>query len=566
MKRLILKPVVLSQVILFVMLCSVAWSAPPVIPEGAKTGAVQQSLQKEDVRKLPSLPEIIIKDDEGRKFKGAEGVTVEVREIAFDGNEVISEDELRDVVKDFIGKTIEVNDLQQIVDKVSSFYIKKLFVLTKVYIPPQTIESGRVVVAIREGRLGKVIVRGNERYKEELIQKVMKIVRDRGALSTADLERALLLLMDYPGMSVKSTLMAGDAPGTTDIIVDVTETKIWGLGVDYNNFGSQYVARNRFGINGSLYNPFKYGDSLRAGFDIGEDDELYYGRLEYTFPVNYCGTRVGASYSYLEYTAGKELEVLDAAGKSRIASLWISHPIVRTRHLSVFGDIGVDYKHLTNDILDMQLYKDELVVLRASTFVDWVDVWNGRNYFSATLKKGVKDASIESRHEADSMFTKMEFLAGRYQLFPYGINGELTVGGQFSADRLPSGEELSVGGAGTVRGYAQSEYSGDNGVYGTLEVRVPFWTRDFKWIGAETWGFSLAFAAFIDAASVSVKEAAIDEVRSGEFVGQGFGLRFALSPYVEAKVDWARRIGGEEPQDEDFRNDGVWYFQLSAFY
>ena len=566
MKRLIVKPVVLSQVILFVMLCSVAWSAPPVIPDSAKSGAVQQSLQKEEVRKLPSLPEIIIKDDGGRKFKGAEGVTVEVREIAFDGNEVISEDELRDVVRDFIGKTIEVNDLQKIADAVSSYYIKKLFVLTKVYIPPQTIENGRVVVAIREGRLGKVIVRGNERYKEELIQNVMKIVRDRGALSTGDLERALLLLMDYPGMSVKATLMAGEAPGTTDIIVDVTESKIWGIGLDYNNFGSKYVARNRFGINGSLYNPFKYGDSLRAGFDIGEDDELYYGRIEYLFPVNYCGTKVGASYSYLEYEAGRELEVLEAAGKSRIASLWISHPFVRSRSLNIFGDFGVDYKHLTNDILDTELYKDELVVLRAGAFVDWVDSWNGRNYFSATLRQGVADHEVQSRHNAESMFTKAEFLASRYQLFPYNINGVLSLGGQFSADRLPSGEELSVGGAGTVRGYAMSEYSGDNGVYGTLEVRVPFWSRDFQWIGAETWGFSVAFAAFIDAASVSVKEAEIDEVRSGEFVGQGFGLRFALSPYAEAKIDWAKRIGGEEPQDEDFDSHGVWYFQLSAFY
>ena len=567
MKRLLSKTVVVSQIFLLVIVWSVAWAqAGPVVPGEASTGAVSQSLEKEGVRKLPPLPEIIIQEESGRRLQGAEGVTLDVKKIVFEGNEVILDDELEAIVEEYLDKTIEVNDLQKIADAVSSYYIKKLYVLTKVYLPPQTIEDGTVLIKIREGRLGKVIVRGNQRYSEELIRNVMEIIRERGALKTTDLERALLLLMDYPAMTVKATLSAGEKPGTTDIIVDVTETKIWGIGADYNNFGSKYVGRHRFGVSGSLYSPLKKGDQLKVRFDTGVDEELYYGRFEYTYPINYSGTKVGVSYSYLEYESGEELEVLEAEGNSRVASIWVSHPFMRCRSINWFADFGLDYRNSSNDMLGYELYKDELVIARAGSFVDWVDRLNGRNTFTVNLRQGIRDDNIESRQDGDAMFTKVEFGYNRHQLFPYGVNATLSAAGQISSDRLPNSEMLHVGGAGTVRGYAQGEYSGDNGLYGNLEVRVPLWQRDFRWRGQEKCGFMLQFAAFLDAASVSYKKTGISEVTSSNLYGQGLGLRFALTPYLQAKIDWAKSIGGEAPMGEDIESNGVWYFQLSAFY
>jgi len=76
----------------------------------------------------------------------------------------------------------------------------------------------------------------------------------------------------------------------------------------------------------------------------------------------------------------------------------------------------------------------------------------------------------------------------------------------------------------------------------------------------------LQFAAFLDAASVSYKKTGISEVTSSNLYGQGLGLRFALTPYLQAKIDWAKSIGGEAPMGEDIESNGVWYFQLSAFY
>jgi hemolysin activation/secretion protein len=551
---------VLLQVFLLVAFCATGWAADGY---GVSPGAVERSLEKEMVPRGVQLPRIEVADEKTGALKGGEGVTFELKGVTFEGNTVFSTEELNQVVENNLDKTIEVSALQVLADKVTSYYINNGYILTRAYLPPQTIDNGRVLVRVREGRLGKVIVKGNERYREDIIKNTIMVMKKKGAVKTTDLERSLLLLMDYPSLSVKATLVAGDDPGTTDIIVDVTEGRMIGFGLDYNNYGTEYVAQDRVGGNLSIYNLGGWGDAVNLNLNYGfGSGDLMYGRLEYIFPVYYWGTKIGLVASKLDYEGGKELAVLDLDGDTSTIGMWVSHPFIRTRNISLWADAGVDYKSTKSDTFAYR-HQDDITVGRMGSTVDWLDSLGGRNIASAKLSKGLNSDSLELRWDTDPKFTKAELRFNRFQRHAWDVDSILSLGGQLSSDRVPSSEMISIGGAGTVRGYDQSEFSGDSGMYGTLEFRVPVWKRDsLDWSVLQSEGTVLQVAAFMDYGLMRKNDTDVSEIDNADMFGVGLGLRFAMSPWIQAKIDYAKSVDGDEPIEDE----GKWYIQLSTFY
>ena len=543
----------------------------------ALPGTIRQSLEKKTVRQPSPMPEITIRTDEGKALDGAADATFELEGVVFDGNEVISSKQLETLVRPYYDTDISVSTLQQITERITTYYIDQGYILSRAFLPPQEIKDGRVLIRVREGALGRIIVKGNQRYKTEIFDRVMDIVKERGAVRRADLERALLLLMDNPAMKVRADLMAGERPGTTDIIVHAEETKWWALGIDYNNFGSEYVGSDRIGLNAAFYSPFGWGDELKLNFTAGDIDEMLYERVQYTLPINYSGTRLGLSFSHLDTDPDGVIADTVKSGSGDYASIWLSHPIVRSRTFNWWVDGGVDYDHTKNEFFDNTVYDDELYNARAGSQFQWVDGFAGNNSAYFDVVKGLKDETLESTtFGAESNFIKYELGFTRYQLIPletiltpYQLYAIFTANGQMSGDRLPSSQRIHIGGAGTVRGYEQSEYSGDRGVYATLEFRVPVWRPRVEWNWLRSFGSSaeLQLATFIDTGYYEVEKIAVNEPEAdGSITGAGLGVRFQLDPTMLLRIDWAKSVAGEDPDVGHYDDDGVWYIQFSALY
>ncbi len=573
MSKRAFKAIVMAVALVLVALAHGAWAGQE-LPAGLTPGAVEKSLQPRAGQAPAAAPEIRIGQDETGKLKGGEGVEFKLNEITFDGNHVFTTEELTQAVHQYIGLVIAVDDLAKIVDTVTSYYVERGYILSRAYLPQQSIKDGKVVIAIVEGRLGAIYVKGNQRYKADLIRRVMDLIRKDDAVTTAGLERSLLLLNDYPGLSVKATLVRGQEPGTTDIVIDVTEAKWWMVGLDYNNFGSEFVSPHRIGVSGTLLNPFGYGDKFGLRYMGGllntSEDEgpLWYLRADYDFPVNRYGTRVGVALSRLNYDLGKELRILQIEGNSDLASVWATHPLIRGRHLSLWLDGGIDIKRVQNKMFEKSLYEEDLQNLRLGSHMEWIDGYLGQNLVTVTITKGLSDDTIGSRLYAQANFLKGEASYQRLQLLPYKMTGVFSLSGQYSGDRLPTSEEFSVGGAGSVRGWATGDYSGDHGVVSTLEVRYPLVDGNLNWQAPSgsrgDWGLDLAL--FTDYGRVWVKDPLAAELSDATLWGWGLGLRFAWAPYGTAKVDWARPLKGDKPLDAGLDQHGAWYLELSVTY
>ena len=67
------------------------------------------------------------------------------------------------------------------------------------------------------------------------------------------------------------------------------------------------------------------------------NEDLHNYNFGYEMPLGSRGTRLGISYSQMDYTLGDYFALLDAVGRAKTLSLYASTPLINTssRHLSV---------------------------------------------------------------------------------------------------------------------------------------------------------------------------------------------------------------------------------------
>ena len=564
MVKRLLREAMLMGVVLVLMFVGPAWAQAPAQQE-VLPGAVEKSLQPAPEVKVAPLPEIIIQEESDKPLLDS-GVTLDLNDVKFDEGLIFSPEQLKAVVANYVGTTITVGELSKLTAAVTAFYREKGYFLTRAYLPPQTIKDGVVAIAVREGRLGNIIIKGNQRYSRDLIRNTLKIIRGEGAIRTDDVERALLLLMDNPGLTVKVTFKPGDRPGASDIVLEATEAFPINLQIDYDNFGSRYVSEHRGGIGVRVNNPLGFGDSLSLRGVSGFSSEgLLYGRGEYVAPLGYSGLRFGVAYSYMKYNMGRELSILNAGGTSQGGSLWLNYPIIRSRNVNWYIEGGVDAKDVAQSLFNQEIAKDKIRQARIGTTVQWLDTLNGSNTIALKAYQGF--AGILSgmdqnytgtiRSNTDIIYNKIEADVSRVQAFPYNFYLLINGSGMYSAQRLPSSEQFHMGGMGSVRGYAAGEFSGDSGVVAQAELRIPI-------LGASLAKY-VQLAGFYDCGWLWVSKPLVGErsLDGTRLQGAGAGLRFAYSPYLHVKVDWAQSFDSQPPRNIEDKNNGIWYFQAT---
>src|SRR5690606_2764603 len=116
-----------------------------------------------------------------------------------------------------------------------------------------------------------------------------------------------------------------------------------------DNAGSRYTGRLRAGGNIDINNPLHHGDQLSMSA-LTSGRGMRYGRLAYQYTLNGQGTRLGVAYSALAYKLGGSLDGLDAHGTARIASAWLTQPLLRGRDTSVDVRLQYDHKQLHDRI------------------------------------------------------------------------------------------------------------------------------------------------------------------------------------------------------------------------
>lgn len=459
-----------------------------------------------------------------------------VKQITVTGNQAVKTEDLARIVQAYEGKRLTLTDLQKVAGLITEEYQKRGYVIAKAYVPEQEITDGIVRIGVLEGTIGEVRVEGSHKYySTQFIKKHFDPIMKEKALNQSTLERALLVLNEYPRLNVQATLQAGKDPGTTDIVVKAENTIPIHLTVDYNNFGSKYTSRDRFGAQVDIGNVIKEGAVLSARGITGDTpSDMLLWRASYSIPLNTLGTRLAAYYAKGDYDVGEDLALLGMKGKSESFGISLSHPFIKKRLMSLTAEAGFDWKDTKQYLLHETTSHDKIRSLRGGATFEQTGV-DGRTYASAFFTAGLghtlggmeNNDPYASRQGADNNFARFNFDVIRLQKFTPSLFLIVKGSAQLSLNKLVSSEQFYIGGADSVRGYGPGEFYGDDGYTATAELRVAPLANKEK--------FQLAF--FVDNGFVSLQSPPAGVRKTQSLTGGGGGIRLVLPYEINIRAD-----------------------------
>jgi hemolysin activation/secretion protein len=501
---------------------------------------------------------------------------VRVSKFTFSGNTLYTDAQLAEVVREFVGKELDFEGLNDAATKVRAFYRSSGYFLAQAYLPQQAIREGSVEIAVIEGRIGVVELqrRPATQLSEWLLAGILNAHLQSGDIITeTSLERPLLLINDLPTAAVTSEIRPSQTVGAADLRVNVDQ----GVGlfngfVDFDNQGSRFTGEYRLGASLNLNNPMTIGDQLTLrGFTTDED--MFFARVAYLAPVGFWGTRLGVSTARFNYYLRKDFAPLLANGDGMVSSVFAFHPFYRTRNTNVIAQFAYEHKNL-HDRIDSTRTEEVRVIdaSKAGVVGDFRDgvLGGGLNAFSATYTHGHLELEPPSLAQADAgptglktqgIFRKWNFEFKRLNRVTDNASVLFAFTGQQASKNLASAEKLALGGPNGVRAYPVGEAIADNAQIYSIEGR-------YILPGAKVFDGDFMFSAHYDYGRAEVFDKPLATVTQNKRSIGGYGVGASLGRegnfIMRGSASW--RADGETPlADPAERNPRVWIQAVKWF-
>lgn len=484
------------------------------------------------------------------EYKPAPGLAVTVKQFRFDGNTLLTAEQLTPALASFLNRPLDFAGLQQATAAVSETY-RAAGWLVRVYLPRQDITDGIVTLQIVEGIFGKVRLDGTppSRLTAGRAEATIAAAQQAGqALNAAALDRAMLLLDDLPGVAVSGNLAPGSGQAKTDLVLKMADEPLFSGEGGIDNTGSRSTGEQRLTVNAFLMSPLKIGDQLAANLVHTEGSD--YARLAYSLPVGYDGLRLGVNASRMDYKViTPEFKAANINGNSNTWGLDAQYPLIRTRTRNLYLSAAYDNKAFDNKANNATTTQYGVRNTTLGLMDNQFDKWGGggANMASLNLTAGTVDLAGSPNQAADATttqthgsFSKLRYALSRQQVLTADLSLYTLLTGQFANKNLDSSEKFFLGGANGVRAYPSSEGGGSEGTMLNLELR---------WRAMS----NLVFTGFYDWGSVTINKnnsfAGAPVLNRFDLSGLGASLTWIGPKGLNLKGTYAHRLGGNPNRD-----------------
>lgn len=428
-------------------------------------------------------------------------------------------------------------------------YVQAGYLLARVTLPPQTIESGmplKLIVTL--GYVESIDASAFQGMARRRIEAVLQPLVGNPSLTRGELERRLLLAGDIPGVRLKSTLKAGKAPGATVIVVD-GHYNLMALSASFDNSLGKDLGRDSASIGTNFNNILGLGDVeyLQLGGYPGSKNSVFNSDPRnrqivagFTLPLSVDGLwlNVEGVDSHTHPTSSLSFTMLDHYQRfsTKLGYNWI-----RSRNFNTSSEIGFSIANETQkldiDGTRINWTEDKLRVLRFAQNADTYTSWGGFVSGSATASFGLDSLGARegtttlpmSRSGAKPDFTKLD-ISSRYSQSFANNQVQWSVFGKAQTsfgNVMASSEQFGLGGFDGLSAFEGGALMGDSGAMARSELTLPFVLPAI----ASYSGFGTVAAPYIFGATGFTKLAQATAVENSTTYANAFGagLRFGLS-------------------------------------
>lgn len=482
------------------------------------------------------LDESIIIDEEPLKLPARiekNAATTKINKLEISNSEIFSDTEMAEFASLVEGQELTAEDINNFVQIINNQYAKKKIITARAYL--ESLENGILKIELMEAKIGAIYVEGN-RFNRKFFLKKQISSKPSDVLNLQVLEEDLKTF-NKNARSIKLTakLKPGEEYGTTDVILQANESFPYHFSASWDSFGRESTGLLRGGLMLSTDSLFGFQDRLTGAVNLARSTTNPF--VDYNFPVNRKGTRVGGSYMFgnSKITSG-EYKDFDLTAKTHIFSVYASHPLVDNEKMQLKFNTSANIKLSTSDISNFRYtnYKDYNLAVG----------FGGRYNFNKSVLFGSlysTNGIIEDEIRSFSQyFTKVNADAYYIHYLPKGIIATVRAGGQYSPHDISYIEQYQIGGISSVRGYSESLLLGASSYFVSLEMLfpIPFLPEEIKVPFKKDSTFrlrdSIKVAAFFDNGAVFPHEGKTGTTNFLSSVGAG--IRLAISKYLTARA------------------------------
>lgn len=488
----------------------------------------------------------------------------DILEFEIEGNTRLSVMQVEAAVMPFMGEGRDMAAIESARAALEKAYQGAGYLTVFVDVPEQRIDGGVVRLAVLEGRVDKLYVTGSRYFDQGRIRNVATELAEGKVPNFNVVQQQVAALSQTAERRVQPVLRPGREPGTVEAELKVSDKLPLGGSVEVNNAAAAGTEALRAAVHLHYDNLFQRDHSLSltaltAPMRPSQSQVLV---LNYLVPLG-----DGDSLSFSAVNSSSDI---DSLGGTRVlgkgTTLGLRYGINRVDTNAAHGlSLGFDLKDLKEDVqtsagtLGSPL---RYAPLQAAYNGSWWGEW-GQQQLNASATFGLRPVWRQTRADcqladgsfgvADQFACKRRGADGGFTTMKLDWRGSRRVGptewalriaGQIASQPLVSAEQFSVGGADSVRGYAEGSTSADYGVLASLELRsrnlAPALLDAFK--GANLPPFTeLVVFGFGDVARVGLIEPEPGQPHRSTLLGTGLGVRLGIQPGLSLALDWARR-------------------------
>ena len=486
---------------------------------------------------------------------------INLKKIEVLGNTVLS-DEINQLIKKYENCSkqacsVSFEDLVQLRSTITQLYIDNGYITSGAFIlNNQFLESGIVEIQVVEGELEQIEISGLKRLSKNYVRSRL-VSSTKPPLNRQRLEQALQLLQLDPLLQqVNAQLIEGSTPGRNILQVQLQEAPAFRAGITIDNNQSPTIGSLQGIVFANYNNLLGIGDRFTAEYGLTEGLDLY--EFSYKIPLNALDGKFNIRYSNNDSEIVEEqFADLGIRSDSETLSFGFQQPLVKKPDTELALDLSLEIRRSQTFLLDDVPFsfslgpekgRSRVTVIRFSQ--DWLQrnasqVLAARSQFSFGID--AFDATINDSDIDGRFFTWLGQFQWVRQLSPTTLM-LVRINAQLTPDGLLPLEKISLGGINTVRGYRQNQLIADNGIIGSVELRLPLTSDNL-----------LQIRPFFDIGTAGNNQGENPDPQT--IAGLGLGLSWQPQRDLFLQLDYGIPLIADEEEGNSLQENGL-YFSL----
>lgn len=497
-----------------------------------------------------------------------------VQAFRVDGNTLLDDAGLQAALQPWLGERT-LGELKQAAMAVQAQYQQAGYGAVVAYLPPQPVADGTVTIAVVEGRIGRIVVQGNQRLSDDRVLAALPSLAAGSTPPVRRIDAELQIANENPARTIGLLLGPGSGPGQVDATVKVEERPVQRFTFALDNTGNEQTGKYRLGLGWLNADLSGRDDVFNAQLQLSPTElkAVQVISAGYYLPLVRDLAAVSLFAAYSDVDGGIQPT---AAGDLRFAGKGNIVGARGTVYLPRWGEFdqrltgGLERRAYLNDCSVSGLPEGacgpsgESVVVQPLS-VEYAAQTGGAVPAALTVALA-HNLAFDGGHSSQADFDAARPGASRnYSVLRAGgmltvpvaedwsLQGRLAL--QRSKDLLVQGEQFGIGGIGSVRGYGDRELSGDQGIAASLELATP--RLDLFQPAA---GVDLRALAFADGGQVA---------NHGDLGCRPLQTRCTLASLgIGLRLDWGPVLGrlylAQAQRDGNGTRAGDWRTQFSV--